>query len=1133
MSDSPRSDPATENLSSPPVVPEKSVLASDTVNNPTTEIPSGALGETLQISSNTVPSRPLATPESDVKHAVPTPNQKTPATSVTGLGIVGRFELRRQLGEGSGGTVYLAHDPMLERSVAVKVPKFPLGDRKSVERFLREARSASRLRHPNIVTVFESGEAETKCYLVFEYIAGETLLAKLKGEPVDIRQAAIWVRDLADALSYAHREGVVHRDIKPSNIILDSSGRPLLMDFGVARRIDADATMTSDGGLLGTPAYMSPEQALGDRAVVGPASDQYSLGVVLYEMLTGQRPFSGPTYSILGQVVAAEPRGPRELNREVPRDLEAICLKAMAKKSADRYLNASEFALDLQCWLDGQPVQARPIGPLKRAGKWCRRNQTVVVAATIVFLVVAASVAWNWFKPPEPSGVIELTLVVQGLGISLDGTLVSDEQAQKPLLVRPGKHTLVVSLQGKELERHLIKILPGDVERITLGAKSEPTPQVSALPPPGKDPLPSGDKTPSNPPMNPTPVPPTPDANSNPRIPTIGNPSIPNAKSQVEAAAQLGCPVSVTNSLQMEFRLVPAGEMNMGTDPKQGQALLDLQQLPEWYERHMRNESPAHQVRITRPFFLASREISRGDFQKFLNETKHARDFDKDGRKGQQIDESNLTDDHPAINVSWNDAVAFCEWLSLKEGRRYRLPTEAEWELACRAGSTTQFSYGDDLEQLDGYAWTIRNSEGRPQPRGALNPNAFGLYDMHGNVWEWCSNHFELNDYTAEPAVDPTGPVAGTARRYRGGSFAQYPLMSRSAARLGDVPEFVSSDIGFRIACDAGNWVDVSRQKLVAWLQSHNALARWEINGQETELIPATDLPDTPVKFKQIKLFRTPLMDDELRNLSEAISLRDLNLSGTGITDAGLRYLSNLTELEALGLEELDLNGEGLHDLVSLSRLTSIGFGGDRNLRGKGFAALSQFKELRALFLHGVPFDNDACQHIRNLANLQLLDIVGSKVNDEGLKAIAAITSLNDLALSNTNVTDAGLQQLKSLQGLGILRLGGTRITNAGLKVISELPSLHTLDIWGTDISDEGLQHLLASPVLFHLDLRESNISDAGLNRLQSLKTLRWIGLTDAKTTEAGRQAFQVAIPECVLEVEAKVGPNAERPPLE
>jgi serine/threonine protein kinase len=315
------------------------------------------------------------------------------------------FALLRELGRGGMGVVYLAKQLRLNRPVALKMPPAGLGV-EEWHRFRTEAAAAARLQHPHIVQVHETGEHQGRPFLVMELLEGGSLAQKLVQAPLAARPAAELLETLARAVHYAHERGVIHRDLKPANVLLTADGTPKITDFGLARRLtetlcpgtQSSAARTETGAILGTPSYMAPEQAAGRGKEAGPATDVYALGAILYECLTGRPPFKGATaLETAQQVLRDDPVPPRRLQPGVPRDLETVCLKCLAKEPPRRYASAAHLADDLRRQLEGRPVVGRPVSPAARAWRWTRRNPRVAALTSAVLLgLLLAGGAWFW-----------------------------------------------------------------------------------------------------------------------------------------------------------------------------------------------------------------------------------------------------------------------------------------------------------------------------------------------------------------------------------------------------------------------------------------------------------------------------------------------------------------------------------------------------------------------------------------------------------------------------------------------------------------------------------------------------------------------------------------------------------------
>src|SRR5438034_10199501 len=326
--------------------------------------------------------------------------------------VFGDYELLEEIGRGGQAVVYRARQKSLNRIVALKVIGFGHWETTPhLKRFRHEAEAAASLEHPQIVPIYEIGESDGSCYFSMKFVEGGQLAEVLKRESMSTRRAAELLAKIARTVHFAHQHGILHRDIKPGNILLDRQGEPHLTDFGLARLLEQESTITHSSDVLGTPSFMSPEQAAGRAKELTPAADVYSLGAVFYHMLTGEPPFVGnTTYETIRMVLDIEPRPPRLLNPKIGRDLSTICLKCLEKDPQRRYPAAAGLAEDLEHWLKHEPIQAKPSGVFTRARKWVRRNPSTTVLATslLAFAVGFGVMIWNH----KPAVIIPKSIAV-------------------------------------------------------------------------------------------------------------------------------------------------------------------------------------------------------------------------------------------------------------------------------------------------------------------------------------------------------------------------------------------------------------------------------------------------------------------------------------------------------------------------------------------------------------------------------------------------------------------------------------------------------------------------------------------------------------------------------------------------
>lgn len=726
------------------------------------------------------------------------------------VGKAGEYEILEVVGQGGMGTVMRAYDTKLSRIVAVKALAPELAaNPMAVKRFLREAQSAAAVHHDHVVTIHAIDDTHRPPFIVMQFVAGQTLEQKISREgALQLPQILRIGSQIAAGLAAAHKHGLIHRDVKPGNILLENSvERVKISDFGLARAAD-DLELTQTGMIAGTPQYMSPEQAKGE--LIDSRSDLFSLGSVLYSMCTGRPAFRAETaLAVMRRVSEDTPRPIREVSPELPEWLAAIVDKLLAKDPNQRYQTAGEVADVLGrrlAALQNPSLQAEtaiqtPIGPSRSS----RRNRTaaVVFAVLLVGLMLTEAsgvtrLAATVIRIATGEGTIVVTVDDPSIKVTIDGQdIVITEPGEHETRVRPGQHQVVAAKGGQPVpvDQPLVTIRRGGREVVRIALETASTTSIS------------------DPPRDP----------HNLSLPAAAIAPFDErqAKAYQEAwAKHVGMNVEITNSLGMKLGLIPPGEFQMGTPLEQtGKLKKQMRELKESRDLQavLDFEGPMHRVRLTQVYWMGEHEVTMGQFRRFVESTGYKTEAERDGKGGtvanadatdyvfdtatswRKPDKFAVNDDFPVLQVSWNDAQEFCSWLSQKEGRTYRLPTEAEWEFACRAGTDGLFSFGDDPFELKNHVVFNQMS---PAKVGSKKANRFGLFDMEGNATEWCADWY-AERYSGEVETNPRGPAEGEHRVHRGGGFDCLSWACRPAVRWwGDPQEFRCYHRGFRVVLD-------------------------------------------------------------------------------------------------------------------------------------------------------------------------------------------------------------------------------------------------------------------------------------------------------------------------------------------
>jgi formylglycine-generating enzyme required for sulfatase activity/predicted Ser/Thr protein kinase len=666
---------------------------------------------------------------------------------------IGKYIIQGEIGKGGMGVVYRGLDPYIGRTLAIKTIRLDIlgqdgGRQDALKRFLREAQAAGNLSHPNIVTIFDVGEHEGMIYIAMEYIAGcslETLLQQ--GRVFTLEEITRLFAQIASALDYAHGQGIVHRDIKPANILVGRDLKVSLVDFGIART--AASTMTQTGMLMGTPRYMSPEQIAGKR--VDSRSDVFSLGAILYELLTRHNPFDGESITtVIYKIMHAELPPLSDFNKRLPPGMETVVRRALARDPDCRYRTCGELLADLQAC-----HAARDEEPLREGGRGPEQTRRLEPAEKTVF----AEPGRKRTRLFLPLAALLMVLAAAAVFLLLSGRrdvvpAPSGEEALRPYAVAQED----AAATDQKLPVESTPIMDQEAGKPPTGAAMEKPLPATAVAPAGstvEKPPPATAVAPAGAAMEPPP----------PAIRT--SPSTPALNRQ-------GYEEQVFFNDTVMVR-IPEGYFTVGSRKGDGND----------------DEHPAHRVFIS-DFWLGKTEVTFAQFDAFCSETGRPLPADEGWGRGNR----------PVINVTWKDADGYCLWLARKTGRRFRLPSEAEWEKAARE----RYPWGANLPSADhanmkgdddGFAFTA--------PAGSFpaGSSPYGILDMAGNVWEWTADWYAPKYYRQSPQRDPLGPVSGTTRSVRGGSWSDGSDLIRSANRSDERPDRRLNKLGFRLAMDS------------------------------------------------------------------------------------------------------------------------------------------------------------------------------------------------------------------------------------------------------------------------------------------------------------------------------------------
>jgi predicted Zn finger-like uncharacterized protein len=834
-----------------------------------------------------------------------TPNSSNIANAFPTLPAeFGRYRVMKLLGRGGMGAVYLANDSQLDRMVALKLPNFAATDTRRVERFVRESKSAARLSHPNICPVYDAGQINARPFISMAFIEGKPLEDLIDSDQLmPVPKAIELIRKIAAALQDAHGEGIIHRDLKPANIMINSKGEPIVMDFGLAKRLNEvdsqEAKLTRDGAIMGTPSYMPPEQVKGELAKIAAASDVYSLGVILFELLTGKTPYNGPLSMVLGQIMVAPVPGVCEFSKEIDPRLEQVCRKAMAKEPGDRYASMAEFSAALEKCLQtpedsvfsdlrtSQSV-AQPSKPRKQPASGSKLPIWIGLA---VSLILSLGTVFFSLKTKYGEVQIELSNPSAKVDVSVDGERIDVTAIGKSYQFKAGEHGLTVTGDGFESITQSFNVLKGKTEivKVTLKPKVEPFPKT------------------------------------------------------------------IKNGIGMEFVLVGKGTAWLGGGGgKPGERKHEIANdfymgkyevtQEEW--ETVTGQNPSHFSRNGAGKDLV-KDIPDADLKRFPVEMVSWNDC-------QLFIE--------LLNKKEKDS-GWVYRLPKEEEWEYACrggPVD-------KLDSAFDFYFVKPtnllLPEQANFSPVAEKDQKRLQPTckvGTYQPNRLGLHDMHGNVHEWCDNLNSPQGVTRASCggncFDFEDSCRSTARGWSfpsnraanlGFRLARFPARSAAAVAATTDPDRKAAEYVLSIG---GTVVVELEGKILLPVKIINELPKAQFQLKELNLHGNTQVSDARLaqfkdckNLKSVGLTHTQVTNAGLIHFKDCKFLAGLDVQGTQVTDSGLAYFKDFTNLNHLNLSITNISDSGLAHIKDYKYLVALNI-------SKTKVTAAKFEELKKTF---------------------------------------------------------------------------------------------------------------------------------------------------------------------------------------